>query len=81
MFTLNFWRAASERALKTAAQTAIVALGADKLGTLFAADFANVAGMAAGGALLSVLTSIATSAVGDTPSPSLVPDAEADLAN
>jgi len=32
MWTLAFWRAVAERAIKTAAQAAILAVGADSLG-------------------------------------------------
>lgn len=58
-FTLD----ALERAVKTAAQTAVVTLGAEAL-DVFSVDWLQVAGMAAGGAVLSVLTSVASAPLG-----------------
>lgn len=55
--------AAAERATKTAAQAAILVLGADQVNAL-SANWADVAGFAAGGFALSVLTSLATSGFG-----------------
>jgi len=75
MFTAIFWRDAAERAVKTAAQAALLALGGDMI-DVFAAGVSlwqTLAGAAAGGALLSVLTSVATAAsTGDDESASLV---------
>lgn len=59
--TRSFWVDAGERAAKTAAQAAIGALGQDVVGVdLFTVDAAALAGVALGGALLSLLTSIAS---------------------
>lgn len=80
MFQRAFWKATVERAIKTAAQAALLAIGAAEGFDVFDLDWSRLVGFAGGGALLSVLTSIATSAVGGTPSPSLVPEAEAELA-
>jgi hypothetical protein len=74
MMSKRFWRATAERAAKTAAQSALLVIGADQLNAL-SADWAQVAGFGLGGAVLSVLTSIASSRVGD-PTPSLVPPEE-----
>ena len=61
-----------ERAVKTAAQTAITLLGAGQLDVL-TVDWQQVASVSAGAALLSVLTSIASKPLGPTDdSPSLV---------
>ena len=57
IFTLEFWRYAGERAIKTFAQAAIAALGAGSVG-LFSIDYAALISVSAGAALLSVLTSI-----------------------
>ena len=57
IFTLEFWRYAGERAIKTFAQAAIAALGAGSVG-LFSIDYAGLISVSAGAALLSVLTSI-----------------------
>jgi hypothetical protein len=60
-----FWRETFERGVKTAAQAAIIAIGQDVGGfDVFDASFADVAGFAAGGFVLSVLTSIASRHIG-----------------
>lgn len=64
----TFWVATGERAVKTAAQAAILTLGADQVNAL-TADWELVTGFAAGGFALSVLTSLASlKATGDGPS-------------
>ena len=73
MTTAKFWKAAAERAVKTAAQTALATLGASAFDVL-TVDWQAVASVSAGGAILSLLTSVASSKVGnDGPS---VTDAE-----
>lgn len=68
MFTRAFWRAAAERAAKTAAQSAILVLAADQVNVI-AVNWAEVGGFAAGGFILSLLTSVASSgAAGSGPS-------------
>jgi hypothetical protein len=52
-----------ERATKTAAQSALLVLGADQINAMNA-QWADVGGFAAGGFVLSVLTSLATSGFG-----------------
>ena len=54
----NFWAYAAERAIKTAAQTAVAVLGAGMV-SLLTIDFASLVAVAGGSALLSVLTSVA----------------------
>lgn len=78
MFTAAFWKAACERALKTAAQATILALGASDTGpaNLFEADWQNLVGFAASGAVLSILTSVISSPLSDGNGPSLAPAAE-----
>jgi Putative lactococcus lactis phage r1t holin len=75
MFTLNFWKAAGERAIKSAAQGALLMLAMSDSGVLnlFDLDVGPVVGGALGGALLSLLTSIASAAlpIGPDNSPSL----------
>ena len=74
IFTPTFWKAAVERATKTAAQTAAAMLTASGAG-LLDADWratVSVSGMAA---VISVLTSIGSDALTDGAGPSLV-DAE-----
>ena len=57
-----------ERATKTAAQAALLFIGAEQLDA-FHADWADVAGFAAGGFVLSVLTSVASSGFGSKGDP------------
>lgn len=52
-----------ERAVKTAAQSALLVFGADQLNAMNA-SWADAAGFAAGGFALSILTSLATSGFG-----------------
>lgn len=54
-----FLRAAAIRAIRTAAQTAVALLGTGAL-NIVDVDWAQVAGVSAGAAVVSVLTSIAT---------------------
>jgi hypothetical protein len=70
MFTRAFWSAALERAVKTAAQSAILVIGADQVNALVV-SWAEVGGFALGGFVLSVLTSVGSDALTDRPGPSL----------
>lgn len=74
MFTRAFWSAALERAIKTAAQAAVLVIGADQFNAL-AVSWPEVGGFALGGLALSLLTSVGSDAVSDRPGPSLT-DAE-----
>ena len=68
MWTRAFWKAAGERAAKTAAQTAAAAFG---IGTgVLDWDWSGALSVTAGAAILSVLTSIGSAAATDG-SPSL----------
>jgi hypothetical protein len=79
MFTRAFLRDLLERALSTAAQSALLVLGADQIDAI-AADWGTVAGFALGGAVLSVLKGVAAArAVGDN-SASLDPELRTTLA-
>ncbi|SDN74115.1 holin [Allokutzneria albata] len=71
MWTILFWKAAAERAIKTGAQSLAAILSAEAVGLLDAPWGAalSAAGMAA---VLSVITSVGSTAVGDSSSPSLV---------
>jgi hypothetical protein len=71
MFTRQFWLDTTERAIKTAAQTVLVTIGAVQFNA-FTADWQTLAGMAAGGAFLSVATSLASSLAGDPDTASVV---------
>ena len=59
MFTVNFWRYAGERAIKTVAQAALAFLGTGTVG-LFTIDWYSMASVSLGAGLLSILTSIVT---------------------
>lgn len=57
MLTREFWAASAERAVKTAAQTAIALIGTDQVGIL-SLDWAQIGSVVATATVLSVLTSI-----------------------
>ncbi len=59
MFSLNFINYAGERAIKTFAQAGLAFLGGGSVG-LFAVDWVGFFSIAAGSAVLSILTSIVT---------------------
>ncbi len=71
MFTWTFWRQALERAIKTLAQSAILAIGAGEF-NVFQLNWQTVGGFAVGGMMLSILTSLASLPAGPDGSPSLV---------
>lgn len=66
-----FWKGTTERAVKSAAQSALLAVGADQANVL-SLDWKNLLGFAAGGALLSGLTSLLSFKIGPEGSPSVV---------
>ncbi len=77
MFTRSFWVQAGERAVKSAAQMVIVAWGLDVAASTgavdaFALDWRLGLGAAAGGAILSLLTSLLSAGVGPSGTPSTV---------
>jgi hypothetical protein len=71
MFTKTFWKQAAERAAKSAAQSLIGLWALDGFNVLNA-DWELAGGVALGAAVLSVLTSIVTSGIGEKDSPSAV---------
>ncbi|MPZ27553.1 MAG: hypothetical protein GEV12_14385 [Micromonosporaceae bacterium] len=73
MWTRQWWKDATERAAKTAAQAALAfwAVG-DGLLNAWTADWQAAGGVAAGGAVLSYLTSMASTLKGSRASASLV---------
>ena len=74
MFSRVFLRDLLERALSTAAQSALLVLGADQIDAI-AADWSTVAGFAAGGFALAVLKGVAAAkTVGSPQSASLDPE-------
>lgn len=62
IYSHAFWRDATERAIKSAAQAAILAIGGGAINVL-TLDWATVAGASGGGLLLSLLTSIASAGI------------------
>lgn len=58
IFTLEFWKYAGERAIKTIAQAGLAFLGSGTVG-LFEIDWITFASISLGAGLLSVLTSLA----------------------
>jgi hypothetical protein len=63
MWELVFWKDALERAVKSAAQAGLLALGGGAADVL-TLDWLTFCGAVGGGALLSLLTSLGSSAVG-----------------
>lgn len=63
MRTREFWLAAFERAVKTFAQTAVALVGVE-LVSVVDLDWAQVAGVSATAAVLSLLTSVGSAGVG-----------------
>lgn len=63
MFDSVFWKDALERAIKTAAQFAIVLVGADTFDVL-TADWRAVLSAAASGAVISLVTSVGSERFG-----------------
>lgn len=63
MFTVKFWKEATERALKTFAQFILV-LGAAGTFNIFEVDWVTNLGLALGGALVSYATSIVSANIG-----------------
>jgi len=65
MWTLAFWKAVTERAVKTAAQSVVLFWGVgDAMLNAWTIDLKSTAGVAAGGFVLSVVTSLASGLVG-----------------
>ncbi|MGH3878080.1 MAG: holin [Actinophytocola sp.] len=72
MWTARFWKQTAERAVKTAAQVLLLLWASDGVFNILTVDPTTAAGVAAGGAVLSVLTSLVSLPVGPKGSPSMV---------
>lgn len=73
MWTAKFWKQVAERATKTAAQAVLLFWGGgDVLFNAWDLDWLTTAKIAAGGFVLSVLTSLGSVLRGDPESPSLI---------
>jgi len=69
MWTLAFWKAATERAVKTGAQAVLtVYVVGDVALNAFEADWGNMAGIGLGGVVVSYLTSLASGLKDGNPS-------------
>lgn len=69
MWTVDFWKATAERAVKTAAQSSIALLAAGV--TILDIDWGQGAAVVATATLLSVLSSVASNNFGPFEGPSL----------
>jgi hypothetical protein len=72
MFTKSFWILASERALKTVAQTFLAMAAAVGVFDALSANWQTILGVSIGAGLLSYATSIVSAEIGDHADPSLV---------
>lgn len=70
IYSLTFWKDAGERAAKSAAQAAVLALGGDVV-NVWSVDLQTVAGLGLGGAVLSLLTSVASAGLANQGTASL----------
>jgi hypothetical protein len=75
MLTARFWAGATDRAVKSFAQSLILLWTADQGFNVLEIAVGPTFGVAVGAAALSLLTSIVSAPVGDQGSPSLIPDA------
>lgn len=76
MYDAMYWKAVAERAIKTAAQSGIALFAAGA--TILDIDWAQGAAVVATATLLSVLSSIASTHVGEFTGPSLTTEALVD---
>jgi len=67
----NFWRQAFDRAVRTAAQAGLLTIPADMANVLHNSPLVLLSALG-GGALVSLLTSVATAPVGPKDDPSVV---------
>lgn len=65
IWTKDFWKATAERVVSTAAQAGLLAIGADQFDVL-QLDWSSFAGFVGGGAVLSLLKSLAANAITQT---------------
>jgi hypothetical protein len=72
MFNKSFWILASERALKTVAQTFLAMVTAVGVFDVLDSDWTTILGVSVGAGLLSYATSIVSSEVGNRNDPSIV---------
>jgi hypothetical protein len=75
IWTVGFWKGACERAIKTAAQTAVAFFVIGETGVADV-DWATVGGISLVAAIVSVLTSLASAPFGPEGTPSVVWDGD-----
>jgi hypothetical protein len=75
IWTVGFWKGACERAVKTAAQTAVAFFVIGETGVADV-DWATVGGISLVAAIVSVLTSLASAPFGPEGTPSVVWDGD-----
>lgn len=75
IFSKSFWADTVERAVKTAAQAPLLALGLSDSGPVnaFGLDVGLAGGFLLGGFVISVLTSLASAPIGDAQTASVLP--------
>lgn len=71
MWSKNYWMGLLENALGAASAAALGVVGTDVVFNAITADFASIGGVALGGALVSILKSLAVRDVGAVDSPSV----------
>ena len=71
IYSKEFWKSATERAIKTFAQFIIVLFGAEAF-NIFTLDWVQFAGMALAGVVVSYATSIVSANFGEKGTPSLL---------
>jgi hypothetical protein len=71
MWTVEFWKATAELAVRGAASAAILSIGAEQINAL-TTNWVTVGGFAAGGAALSVLWSLGSSPFGKVGAPTIL---------
>ena len=75
IWTVGFWKGVCERAVKTAAQTAVAFFVVGETGVADV-DWATIGGISLVAAIVSVLTSLASAPFGPEGTPSLVWDGD-----
>lgn len=73
MMDANFWTGALDRAVKSFAQALLLLWGADQGLNILDVNFVQAFGIAAGAAVLSLLTSVVSAPVADRGSTSMLP--------
>jgi hypothetical protein len=71
MFTMQFWKDAVERMLKTVAEVLLAYLGVGEFLNAFSVNWGEAGGVALGAAILSILFSLASNNLGRSGTASL----------